>query len=102
MLLYCFAECMLLQTDSMQILGGKSLISIRKIVEKYKDLIPSLLAVHALTRCDTVPKMLGTGKGKPLKLFLQNITFLDIQGSNKVCPEIVTKCVSEVKNDYRN
>ena len=78
------------------------MVSIWKIVEKYKELILSLLAVHALTRCDTVPKMLGIGKGKALKLFLQNITFLDIQGISFVSPEIVRKCVSKVKNDYRN
>ena len=46
--------------------GEKSLISIRKIVEKHKVLIPSLLAVHALKECDTVPMMFGIGKGKAL------------------------------------
>ena len=47
-------------------IGGKSLISIRKTVEKHKDLIPSLLAVHILIGCDTVPSMFGIGKGKAL------------------------------------
>ena len=47
---------------------GKSLISIRKTVEKHKDLIPSLLTVHTLTGCDTVPKMFGIGKGKALNV----------------------------------
>lgn len=34
----------------------------------YKDLIPLLLAVHALTAFDTAPKMFRTGKGKTLNI----------------------------------
>ena len=34
------------------------------MVEKYKDIIPSLLAAHSLSGCDTVTKMLEIGKGK--------------------------------------
>ena len=45
-------------------IGGKSLISIGKTVQKHKDLIPSLLAVHALTGCDTVRKILELGREK--------------------------------------
>ena len=39
----------------------------------YKDLIPLLLAVHALTAFDTAPKMFGTGKGKTLNIMKKNI-----------------------------
>ena len=35
-------------------IGEKNLISIRKTVEKHKNLISSLLAVHVLTGCYTV------------------------------------------------
>ena len=49
-------------------IGEKSLINIRKMVEKHKDLIPSLLAVHVLIGCDSVPNMFGIGKGKALHL----------------------------------
>ena len=48
--------------------GEKSLKSIKKAVEKHKDFICSLLGVHAQTGCDTVSKMFGTGKGKPLNV----------------------------------
>ena len=48
--------------------GEKSLKSIKKAVEKHKDIICSLLAVHAQTGCDTVSKMFGTGKGKALNV----------------------------------
>ena len=47
---------------------GKSLISIRKMVEEHKDLRSSLLAVHALTGCDAIPKMFGIGKGQALNV----------------------------------
>ena len=47
---------------------GKSLISIRKMVEEHKDLRSSLLAIHALTGCDAIPKMFGIGKGQALNV----------------------------------
>ena len=40
--------------------------SISKTVERNKEIIPSLLAAHALTGCDTVPMHFGIGKGKAL------------------------------------
>ena len=44
------------------------MISIRKALEKHKDLISLLLAVYGLTGCDTVSKMFGIGKGKALNV----------------------------------
>ena len=44
----------------------KSLIKVKRTVEKHKDLIPSLIALHSLSGCDTVPMMFGIGKSKAL------------------------------------
>jgi hypothetical protein len=44
----------------------KNIISVNKTVEKHKDLIPSLIALHAISGCDTVPMMFGIGKVKAL------------------------------------
>jgi len=43
------------------------LISIKKSVEYKRETIPSLVALHALTGCDSVPMMYGIGKAKGLK-----------------------------------
>ena len=51
-----------------EFIGEETLISIRKTEERHKDSIPSLLAVHALTGCDTVPNMSEIGKGKALNV----------------------------------
>ena len=44
----------------------KTLISIRRTVERNRDLVPSLIPLHALTGCDTVPMLYGIGKAKAL------------------------------------
>ena len=40
----------------------KTVISIRQTVEQDRDLVPSLIPLHALTGCDTVPKLYGIGR----------------------------------------
>ena len=44
----------------------KTLISIRRTVERNRDLVPSLISLQALTGCDTVPMLYGIGKAKAL------------------------------------
>ena len=41
-----------------------TLISVKKMLKKQKDIIPSLGAVHSLFGCNTVQKMFGIRKGK--------------------------------------
>ena len=41
---------------------GRSLISITKAAEEHGSIASCLPAMHALTGCDTVPKMFGIGK----------------------------------------
>ena len=48
--------------------GEKNMISIRRTVEKYSHLVNSLIPVHALTGCDTVPMMFGIGKTKSVNI----------------------------------
>ena len=43
------------------------LININKSVEYNRETIPSLVALHALTGCDSVLMMFGIGKAKGLK-----------------------------------
>ena len=42
----------------------KPLISIQRTIVRNRDLVPSLIPLHALTGCDTVPILYGIGKTK--------------------------------------
>ena len=46
----------------------RSVIDISKTVDKQRDIIPDLLAAHALTGCDTTACLYGLGKGTMLKV----------------------------------
>ena len=41
---------------------------VNKNVEKYNDVIPSLITAHLLSGCDTAPTLFGIGKGKVLNV----------------------------------
>ena len=45
---------------------GKTVISIRQTAERNRGHFPSLIPLHALTGCDTAPKLYGIGKAKAL------------------------------------
>ena len=47
---------------------GRSALDIGKTVEKHKDIIPNILAAHALSVCDTVACCFGIGKVTVLKV----------------------------------
>ena len=40
--------------------------SINEAIKKYKSVVPSILAAHALTGCDSVPKLYGIGKAEEI------------------------------------
>ena len=46
----------------------KNMISIRQTVKKHPDLVKQLIAIHAVSGCDTVPSMFGIGKVKCLNV----------------------------------
>ena len=52
----------------------KHITSTQKTVEENISAVYSLLSPHVLSGCDTVPIMLGIGKGKLIK-FLQKFPF---------------------------
>jgi len=47
---------------------GRSFLDIKAPVETHKQVIPDLLAAHALTGCDTVASSHGIGKMTALKV----------------------------------
>ena len=47
---------------------SRTVIDINETVRKHQDIIPSLMAAHGLTGCDTVATYFGIGKGITLKI----------------------------------
>ena len=52
---------------------GQSLISTKKTTEKHRCIASCLPAIHALTGCNTVPKIFGIGKVFALKVLRKNL-----------------------------
>ena len=67
----------------------QSLISIKKTAEKHGSIASCLLAMHALTGCDTVPKMFDIGKVCVLNVQRKNP--LDHLGNLDVLPDVIAE-----------
>ena len=76
------------------------LININKSVHNNKEIIPSLIAMHALSGCDSVPMMFGIGKAKALKA-LKNVPLKSIGDINADLEEVMNEGFTFVANCYR-
>ena len=52
----------------------RTVIDIQTTVKKNKDILPGILASHALSGCDTVAACFGIGKGKMIKTLTSGVT----------------------------
>ena len=80
LLYYCNTgdiSCTLFVTSPIE---GRSFLDIETSVKTYKQIIPDLLAAHALTGCDTVASPQGIGKMTALKVLKSNTCKLDQLG----------------------
>ena len=69
---------------------GRTVIDINETVRKHQDIIPSLLAAHWLTGCDTVATYFGIGKGITLKILRSGLyTLGDLGDTNKPVSSVV-------------
>ena len=68
---------------------GRSLISNKKTAEKHGSITSCLPAMHALTGCDTVPKMFGIGKVSGLNVQQKNP--LSHLGNLDTLPEVIAE-----------
>ena len=93
----------------------RKVISIRESIEKIEGegiSITDILPLHALTGCDTVSKMCGIEKVKPLNLlkkdneehldFLSDIENPDFEETYKKCVNFVSKCYNMPSFDTMN
>ena len=70
--------------------GGSKLISIKKLVNAKQHIMPSLVALHAISGCDTVPMMFGIGKVKSLKV-VKKVPLIHIGEGNAELEEVIDK-----------
>ena len=76
---------------------GRSLINIKTSVQKHTDIIPDILAGHALSGCDTTACLFGIGKGKIVKV-LKNGHSLSLVGDKTANIEDANKQASILIN----
>ena len=83
--------------------GGSKLISIKKSVNAKQHIMPSLVALHAIPGCDTVPMMFGIGKIKSLKV-VEKVPLVHIGEVNAELEEVIdeekrflAKCYGQVE-----
>ena len=83
--------------------GGSKLISIKKSVNAKQHIMPSLVALHAISGCDTVPMMFGIGKVKSLKV-VEKVPLVHIGEVNAELEEVIdqekrflAKCYGQVE-----
>ena len=83
--------------------GGSKLISIKKSVNAKEHIMPSLVALHAISGCDTVPMMFGIGKVKSLKV-VEKVPLVHIGEVNAELEEVIdqekrflAKCYGQVE-----
>ena len=79
--------------------GERRVISIPEAVDKHCDKVESLVALHALSGCDTVPQMSGIGKKKALNALakgnsLQLLGNIDVPFDSIVdeCSKFISAC----------
>lgn len=74
LLLYFYWREKLQSTMTMQSpIKGRSCIDIKETSHIHSDIVPSVLALHALTGCDSVAATYGIGKTKAIKVSRQGM-----------------------------
>ena len=80
--------------------GERKVISIREATEKHKSNIESLVALHALSGCDTVPQMSGIGKKKALNSLMKGNSLILLGNTEEPFDLIVDECCKFISACY--
>ena len=72
----------------------RSLIDIKKTIERHENIISELLPAHAISGCDTVACLFGIGKGAVIKALRRGFKFKHI-GNQDSCLDDVSKEATE-------
>ena len=85
---FCYSKDIVCRVFMKSTSSGYEVIDIAATVQKQEDIIPCILAVHALTGCDTVACSFGIGKATGLKVLRSGKYDLNMLGniSNNISP----------------
>ena len=75
-------------------------VDIRATATKHKEIIPNILAAHALSGCDTVAQCWGVGKGNVVKVLKAGHTLPSIGTVSASEAEVVQEATSFVAAFY--
>ena len=78
----------------------KSLISIRETTKRHERTCSMLIALHALTGCDSVPMMFGIGKATAIDA-LQSVPLIRLGRADSTNEEVITEGKTFVAACYR-
>ena len=70
---------------------SSTLVNINETCKKHAAIVPSLIGAHAISGCDSVPKLFGIGKQTVLKYLQQNIQLTSLGNISSTKEEILNK-----------
>ena len=80
---------------------GRSLIDINETAKKHAEILPSLIDAHALSGCDSVPKLYGTGKKTVIKnLKDQNLSLSSLEDTAGSLANVYAKSTKLISSYY--
>lgn len=80
--------------------GERSIIDIGETAEKHQDIVPSLLAAHALSGCDTVAYHYGIGKATVLKALQSGCELNHLGKHNASMDQVVEESTAFISKCY--
>ncbi|KAG0713655.1 hypothetical protein GWK47_015737 [Chionoecetes opilio] len=78
----------------------RTVVDIQATVKKHQNIIPAILAGHALTGCDTVAACFGIGKGKMLKVLKTGLNLNMIGNAEANWPEVLEKATKSIASCF--
>ncbi|KAG0702222.1 hypothetical protein GWK47_025151 [Chionoecetes opilio] len=78
----------------------RNVIDIQATVKKHQNIIPAILAGHALTGCDTVAACFGIGKGEMLKVLKTGLNLDMIGNAEANWPEVLEQATQFIASCY--
>ncbi len=80
--------------------GDRKLINIGNTVNKHKEIVPNILAAHAVSGCDTVAQYYGIGKATVLKKLQAGITLSNVGQIDSDMKEVFQEATLLISSCY--
>ena len=79
---------------------GRTSVDIKATADKYKHIIPDLLAAHVLSGCDTVAYLWGIGKATVVKVLSSGKTLMKLGDQQMEMTDVMTEATKFVAACY--